>query len=132
MFGDNFGGGGFSGGGYVGGDYTHSYSSFDSFNSFDNYSSSANYDARADVYSSDGIAFDVAADNAATGIALYASAQAERELDEAIERGERIKAETALDLAAEDAALAAASAAALADASKPGLFARIRGVFGLC
>ncbi|MDR4126497.1 hypothetical protein [Yanghanlia caeni] len=89
------------------------------------------YDARADVpLPAEQHAGDTLAHNATTashrlGAAASAEAQAlmERVVNEAIAAQERHMAQ--------EAAEAAAEAAALADASKPGLFAKIRGVFGL-
>lgn len=143
MFGDNFGGGGFSGGGGFGGGYDyaggcsyqpayapvhvpHYHEEHFAQPCYDDV-----YDARADVPLPGEPAGDTLVHNAATashrfGAAAGAEAQAlmERVVNEAIAEQERHMAR--------EAAEAAASAAALADASKPGLFAKIRGVLGLC
>lgn len=86
------------------------------------------YDARADIPLPAEHAGDPLAHNATTashrlGASSGAEAQAlmERVVNEAIAAQERHMAQ--------EAAEAAAEAAALADASKPGLFAKIRGVF---
>lgn len=153
MFGDNFGGG-FSGGGGFGGGYDyaggcsyqpayapvhvpHYHEEHCSQPRYDDsfhdpvqepeqplYDSYDDYDARADIplpaeqHAGDPLAHnDTTASHRLSAAAADAQALMERVVNEAIAAQERHLAQEA------------AEAAALADASKPGLFAKIRGVF---
>lgn len=153
MFSDNFGGGGFGGGGcsyqpvYEPVHVPHYHEEHFSQHCYDDsfhdpapeleqtlYDDSYDdvYDSRADIplpaeqHAGDPLVHNATTASHRLSASSGAEAQAlmERVVNEAIAAQERHMAR--------EAAEAAASAAALADASKPGLFAKIRGVFGLC